>query len=90
MEVRGTVQTPKSIILTRMLFISEINGVVITSHKSVAIMPSSVPESVSVIRTVVYSMHLEITASESSNSSSMFDGFKSVFDCQLLTFTSCF
>lgn len=30
-------------------------------------------------------MYLEITASKSSNSSRIFDGLRSMFDCQLLT-----
>jgi uncharacterized membrane protein len=90
MEVRGTIPTPKSIILTRILSISDTNGVVITSLKGVAITPSSLPESVSVVRTGVCSMYLEITASGLFNSSSMFDGFKSVFDCQLLALISYF
>lgn len=79
MEVKGSIPTPKSIIFTRILPISEINGVVITSIKDVAIAASSLPisASVSVVRIGVYSRYLETTTSKSSNSNSMFDGFRS-------------
>lgn len=84
---RSSPQTPKSIVLTWKSSDSESSGVIIASLSGVGLADFSLPALMSCscvlldreVRTDVFSMYLETTASELSSSNSIFEGFRSVF-----------